>query len=277
MSLETLSDIFKRPLQDMEALFSSFNQAGPGQSKDLAEAMDYAFFSGGKRVRPLLSLSSLEAFEGDYQDLVPFIAALEAIHSYSLVHDDLPAMDDDDYRRGQPSVHKKYGEGLGILVGDGLLNLAAELAFYGAGALDGKKRARGLEAGAYLFKMSGTRGMVDGQALDISGQGERALLYREKTGSLVSAALAMGGILGGASPGEVQALKEAGFLLGVSYQIKDDILDLDEEDVWEGASAQDLQAQVQAYSDEAWGLVSGLGRDFSDLRTLMEVLLDREL
>jgi farnesyl diphosphate synthase/geranylgeranyl diphosphate synthase type II len=197
-------------------------RAGKGPAR-LVEALRYALLGGGKRLRPALVLAACEAYGGDASDgslAMRFAVALEAVHTYSLVHDDLPAMDDDDLRRGRPTVHKAFDEATAILVGDGLQSLAFEHLLAGdeprAGAL-----ARLLAANAYL--------MVEGQARDLAGEGARLAedevmeLMRTKTGALLAAAVAGGAVAAGASAG---AAYPWGLKLGLAFQIADDLLDL---------------------------------------------------
>ncbi len=197
-----------------------------GEAVRLAESMRYSLEAGGKRVRPILCLLSAEAVGGDLEKALPGALALEYIHTYSLIHDDLPAMDDDDLRRGRPTNHKVYGEGPAILAGDGLLTEAfAVLAQTG--------RA---DAVALLAEAAGWRGMVGGQALDLEGEAltregkaydlaHLQTIHRLKTGALIRVACELGGLLGGADPTQCQALREYGAALGLAFQIQDDILD----------------------------------------------------
>jgi geranylgeranyl diphosphate synthase type II len=197
-----------------------------GEAVRLAESMRYSLEAGGKRVRPLLCLLSAEAVGGAVESALSGALALEYIHTYSLIHDDLPAMDDDDLRRGRPTNHKVFGEGHAILAGDGLLTEAfAVLAETG--------RA---EAVALLAEAAGWRGMVGGQALDLEGeeltrQGKAydlahlQTIHRLKTGALLRAACELGGLLGGAEAPQRQALRAYGEALGLAFQIQDDILD----------------------------------------------------
>jgi farnesyl diphosphate synthase/geranylgeranyl diphosphate synthase type II len=197
-------------------------RAGKGPAR-LVEAIRYALLGGGKRLRPALVLASCEAHGGDASDAslaMRFAVALEAIHTYSLVHDDLPAMDDDDLRRGRPTVHKAYGEAIAILVGDGLQSLAFEHLLAGDDPRAGPL-ARLLAANAAL--------MVEGQARDMEGEGARLAepevmdLMRTKTGALLAAAVAGGALAAGAS---AEAVYPWGLELGLAFQIADDLLDL---------------------------------------------------
>jgi geranylgeranyl diphosphate synthase type II len=200
---------------------------GPGP---LGAAVRYAALSPGKRLRPLLALAACEAVGGPWRRALPAAAAIEAVHAFSLVHDDLPAMDDDDFRRGLPTTHKRYGEALAILAGDALLAFAfgelTELARRGLAA------ARAVEAVRRLAAASGAAELIAGQARDLEAEGrrveERELrdIHLRKTGALFGAALALGGIAGGGRDQAVEALDQAGRHLGLAFQIRDDVLNV---------------------------------------------------
>jgi len=199
----------------------------PARRSQLREAMRYSLLAGGKRLRPILALASGEVVGAAPATVLPFACALEYIHTYSLVHDDLPAMDDDDLRRGRPTSHKVYGEGLAILVGDALLTDAFGLM---AGAR-GVPPARALAAVAELARAAGEAGMVGGQALDLASEGVRTSLgqvraiHARKTGALFTASVRVGAIVGGARPGVLRRLGAYGEQLGLAFQIVDDLLD----------------------------------------------------
>jgi geranylgeranyl diphosphate synthase, type II len=193
------------------------------------EAMRYAALGPGKRLRPLLCLAACEAVGGDWRDALSAAAALECVHAFSLVHDDLPSMDDDDYRRGRLTTHKKYGEAIGLLAGDALLSFAfEELARL---AERGVPAARVLDAVRVLAVASGSRELVGGQVLDLEGEQKKRVdatavraIHARKTGALMGAALALGAIAGGASRATVKRLDTLGRDLGVAFQIHDDLL-----------------------------------------------------
>lgn len=196
-------------------------------------AMRYAVLSGGKRFRPLLSLSSGEYFGASRDMLLPFACALELIHNYSLVHDDLPLMDDDDFRRGQPSCHKAFGEDIALLAGDGLLTLAFEViaqAPVGDSLLPRKEQVL-----KEISHHAGVKGMIGGQLMDISlsrkDLTENAIheLMQKKTGGLITASVKTGAILGGADGPELEAIVEYGRNIGLAFQVRDDIHDSGEE------------------------------------------------
>ncbi len=195
------------------------------------EAMRYSVFAGGKRLRPILALLACEAVGRKPEDALPVAAALEMIHTYSLIHDDLPAMDDDDYRRGRPTCHKVYGEAIAILAGDALLTQAfLVLADPSALAIPASRR---LQIVAEIAEAAGSRGMVGGQAMDILAEGraiDRATLlylHTHKTGALIRASIRAGGLAGGAQGERLDALTRYGERVGLAFQIVDDILDIE--------------------------------------------------
>lgn len=188
---------------------------------EIGRAMAYSVLAGGKRIRPLLCMLACEALGGKGEDALPFAAAVEFIHCYSLIHDDLPAMDDDDFRRGKPSNHKVFGEAVAILAGDALLTEAFSL--IANAPLDSDKR---IKAVAALSKRAGREGMVLGQVLDMSGcekYDDLLEIYRRKTSDLLNAALSMGAIAAGGCGNEFDEYAEK---IGIAFQIKDDILDV---------------------------------------------------
>ena len=194
---------------------------------DLYDAMMYSLLAGGKRIRPVLALETCRMCGGNLQDALPLACGVEMIHTYSLIHDDLPAMDDDDLRRGRPTNHKVYGEATAILAGDGLLTAAFQ-----ALAEAGLPAERVVEAVACLAKEAGPEGMVGGQALDMAGEG-RALTRKElerlqslKTGALISAAAELGCIAAGGTAEQRAAVRIYAQCLGRAFQIQDDILDV---------------------------------------------------
>lgn len=203
-----------------------------GEAPIMAEAMAYSLKAGGKRVRPVLCMLAAESLGARAEQALPPAMALEYIHTYSLIHDDLPAMDNDDLRRGKPTSHKVFGEGQAILAGDALLTEAfAVLAT--AGDLSPVQR---LEMVRRLSQAAGWRGMVGGQSLDLEGERLTAegrpygldhlrTIHRLKTGALLRVSLELGGVAAGASPGQMDLLSEAGARLGLAFQIQDDLLD----------------------------------------------------
>jgi|RhiMethySRZTD1v2_1073278.scaffolds.fasta_scaffold100674_3 geranylgeranyl diphosphate synthase type II len=206
----------------------------------VADAMRYSITAGGKRLRPILCLASAEAVGGDCSMAMPVACAIELIHTYSLVHDDLPAMDNDTMRRGQPTLHVVAGEGMAILAGDGLLTEAfAVMAAAPAGA-DTTVQMRQLRVIGIVARAAGASGMVGGQALDLTGNDgglgdaaaatradQLAVISAKKTGALIRASAVAGAIMGGASDRDVALIDEAAAQFGLAFQIVDDILDVE--------------------------------------------------
>lgn len=199
------------------------------------EAMNYSLLSGGKRLRPLLLLSAYELFHDDYESVLPFACAMEMIHTYSLVHDDLPAMDNDDYRRGRLSNHKKFGEAAAILAGDGLLNNAFEVGLKAALNINNNSNIdinKAVKALYVISKSSGANGMIGGQVVDIFGHDKLAniddlkYMYSLKTGAIIKSSVQAGAILGGATDEQLKSLENYAEKIGLAFQIEDDILDV---------------------------------------------------
>ena len=192
---------------------------------DIYEAMSYSLMAGGKRLRPVIMLLTAEMCGGSEKEVLPFACALEMIHSYSLIHDDLPAMDNDDLRRGKPTNHIVYGEAMAILAGDALLNCAMETAL--SADVEADKMVKALKV---LFKSSGTEGMIGGQVIDIKNSElpEDGLrnLHLLKTGAIIRSAGVVGGIISGASEKEIDAIDNFCMNLGIAFQIQDDVLDV---------------------------------------------------
>lgn len=208
-----------------------------GHQNRIFESMNYSLFTGGKRLRPIMTLKSCEIFKSDIKDAIPYAIAIEMIHTYSLIHDDLPSMDDDDFRRGKPTNHKVFGEAMAILSGDGLLNLAFETisnyATNNSRTIDDYKRH--MKALGEVSKYSGIDGMIGGQVVDLLSNHETMteekllFMYKTKTAALIQSALVSGAIMGEASDEEIEIMREFGLNLGIAYQIRDDILDIKED------------------------------------------------
>ena len=218
-------------IREIEDLLKRYLPKEEGYQKTVLEAMNYSVLAGGKRLRPMLMLETYRLFGGTSEIIFPFAAAIEMVHTYSLVHDDLPAMDNDEYRRGKKTTHAVYGEAAGILAGDALLNYAYETAAL-AFSMDPSNVRIG-QAFQVLLKKSGIYGMVGGQTADIEAEGmpdiskERLdFIYRLKTGALIEAAMLVGAILAGASEEEQAFIEQAADEIGLAFQIQDDILDV---------------------------------------------------
>ena len=217
--------------QDRELVERWLRQCFAGREPhgDIYDAMAYSLLAGGKRLRPVLVLETCRMCGGDVETALPFACAVEMLHTYSLIHDDLPCMDNDDLRRGRPTNHKIYGEATAVLAGDGLLTACFETMLEAADLPAG----RSVAAAGCLARAAGARGMVGGQVLDVAGEGhaltlaEVEELQQLKTGALISAAAEMGCILAGGSEDQRAAVRRYAQKLGLAFQIQDDILDVE--------------------------------------------------
>lgn len=258
------------------------------------EAMNYSLFAGGKRIRPVIMLLVCDMLSGDENEVMPFACAMEMIHTYSLIHDDLPAMDNDDYRRGKLTNHKKYGEAIAILAGDALLNKAFETvtsAVY-------KDSSRAIKAMSVLSKSSGTEGMIGGQTVDIESEGKKIspdeLLYLHslKTGAIIRSSGVIGAILAGAGDDEIKAVDEYCKNFGIAFQIQDDLLDiLGNEDILGKATGSDSANEkttfvtlygieeskkaVDSYTEKACRALDVFGSKAQQLKALAYLLVNR--
>ena len=218
-------------LSRIEEALTSYLPAKDCLQKDVIEAMEYSLLAGGKRIRPTLTLEFCRVCGGDVQAAMPFACAVEMIHSYSLIHDDLPCMDNSDLRRGRPANHIQYGEDIALLAGDGLLTLAFETAL-SPESIKLAGAQRGAEAARLLAKAAGAEGMVGGQVIDLQHENQRAPIEvllemdRKKTGALIQAAAQMGCAVAGADQKQREAAVEYAACVGLAFQIRDDILDV---------------------------------------------------
>ena len=220
----------KKRTEWTEEVIREFLPKEEGYQKEIMEAMNYSVLAGGKRLRPLMMYETYRMFGGEGEVIRPFMAAMEMIHTYSLVHDDLPAMDNDEYRRGKLTTHAKYGHAMGILAGDALLNFAFETA---VSAFDyGEDPGRVAKALQILAKKAGIYGMIGGQVVDVQSSGhaiskERLdFIYELKTSALLEAAMMTGAVLAGAAEEEVRTIEQVASDMGVAFQVRDDILDV---------------------------------------------------
>ena len=258
------------------------------------EAMNYSLFAGGKRIRPVIMLLVCDMLSGDENEVMPFACAMEMIHTYSLIHDDLPAMDNDDYRRGKLTNHKKYGEAIAILAGDALLNKAFETvtsAVY-------KDSSRAVKAMSVLSKSSGTEGMIGGQTVDIESEGKKIspdeLLYLHslKTGAIIRSSGVIGAIMAGAGDDEIKAVDEYCKNFGIAFQIQDDLLDiLGNEEILGKATGSDSANEkttfvtlygieeskkaVDSYTEKACSALDVFGSKAQQLKALAYLLVNR--
>jgi geranylgeranyl diphosphate synthase type II len=215
-------------IQAIETQLKTYFPKTDNLQKQIYDAMEYSLFAGGKRLRPVLMLSVYEMYQDDIQRVLPFACAMEMIHTYSLIHDDLPAMDNDDFRRGRPTNHKQFGEAMAILAGDALLTKAFEI----VSEYRGEHSDAVLEAIHILAASAGTEGMIGGQMVDMESETrsitkeELEYLHQLKTGAIIRSSCEIGAVLANAPEHERQALYEFASCLGLAFQIQDDILDV---------------------------------------------------
>lgn len=297
--LVNFQDELKKRTEEIEKVLASYLPKEEGFARTMAQAMNYSVKAGGKRLRPMMILETLRMFGGDEKLAYPFMAAMEMIHTHSLVHDDLPAIDNDDYRRGRLTTHKVYGEAMGVLSGVALLNYAYEVMFtaFDLGK-DEKSQARIIKALKIMSHKTGIYGMLGGQSVDVENDGKpmsREMLdyiYENKTSALIQASMMTGAVLGGASPEEVSVIEKAAGNIGLAFQIQDDILDVTStaEELGKPIHSdeknhkttyvtlmgiQDASRQVAKLSEEAVQLLEGMDKNNEFLFTLVRELVER--
>jgi len=240
--------------------------------KALRRAMEHALFSGGKRLRPILAIESASVFNGSIKKILPVASAIELVHNFSLVHDDLPGMDDDDLRRGKPACHIKFGEGIAILAGDALLNLAF-------GILAGAKGKNSAEIALSLSSAVGSENMIGGQALDIEHAGKnvgaggsrlRTKINRMKTAALMAVSCKIGALASGAKKRDIEKMWRFGMDLGLAFQIADDIRDLRKK----GSQLKKMKKELTSYIAKAKAGIAPFGRKASALAYIAESVLE---
>lgn len=278
-------DIKKYLREKKEIVDSALGKYFPNRSGSAAEgvfptslhtAIRYSLFAGGKRVRPILSMAAFEAVGGEGDEILPFACALEMIHTYSLIHDDLPALDNDDYRRGQLTCHKVFGEAIGILAGDALLTEAFRLmtnrSMGGLSLRDGQM----LDVIHEVAQAAGMQGMVGGQVLDIESEGKEVdfptveYIHTHKTGALILVSVRAGARLGGGDEAALRALTRYGEGIGLAFQIADDILNVEGKSVLLGKkTGSDLSKGKATYPS-----LLGLEESKRRARELVELAVD---
>lgn len=264
-------------------------------NKQVYDSMHYSISIGGKRVRPILLCCTYQMYEKEYKEVLPIACAIEMIHTYSLIHDDLPCMDNDDLRRGHPTNHKVFGYATAVLAGDGLLNEAMNVMFQFAED-KGKKE---LLACKTISGAAGAEGMIGGQIVDILSEGKKisyetlSYMHKKKTGALIKASILAGAIIGGAKNEEIQSLASFGEKLGLAFQIKDDILDVTGNEAIMGKAANSdinndkttfittfgLEACIEKctkLTNECLDILNSLNRNTDSLKELTQYLLNRE-
>ena len=226
----TFRDEWSKRTEEVQEILYRYLPEETGYQKTLLQAMNYSMQAGGKRLRPLLMQETYRLFGGTGRIVEPFMAAMEMIHTHSLIHDDLPAMDNDEYRRGRKTTHIVYGEAMAILAGDGLLNLAYETASR-AFEMEPENPAVG-KAMAVLARKTGITGMIGGLSVDVEqsgkdlSRGQIDFIYRLKTSALIEGSMMVGAILAGASADEAAQIEQVASDVGLAFQIRDDILDV---------------------------------------------------
>ncbi|ERJ84134.1 geranyltranstransferase family protein [Peptostreptococcaceae bacterium oral taxon 113 str. W5053] len=267
-----------------ELIEENLNQTLIHQLSDNSELLDiarYAVLNGGKRIRPILLMETFQIFKkNNDKEALPFAIAIELIHNYSLIHDDLPCMDDDDYRRGQFTVHKKYGEANGVLAGDLLLNLAYEIIAKELFCFSMKNKIKAFQI---IAKAAGIAGMVGGQFLDINKNvdtyEELEMIYHKKTGALIQAAVLAGAYLGGANESDIKKMEKFGQCLGMAFQLRDDMLDWKTGDKLNAdlfLSKEECEKLVEKYSKTAIESIFSLeNKEISFLHKFTEFLINR--
>ena len=285
-------DKLKEKTGRAEEVIKKYLPKEEGFAKNMAQAMNYSMLAGGKRLRPLLMEETYRLFGGEETVIEPFMAGMEMIHTHSLIHDDLPAIDNDDYRRGRLTTHKVYGEAMGVLSGAALLNYAYEV------MLQAFALTEEIKVLALMANKTGIYGMLGGQSVDVENDGKPLTkemldyIYRNKTSALIEAAMMTGAILAGAEEKEVEIIGEAAGKIGLAFQIQDDILDVTstEEELGKPVHSdeknnkvtyvslfgiQEASEQVKRLSEEAVSLIRGLYQKNEFLCTLIQELVSR--
>ena len=289
-------DELKRRTDEIEEMFRSFLPAEEGFARTMAQAMNYSMLAGGKRLRPMLIQETYRLFGGTEKVAEPFMAGMEMIHTHSLIHDDLPALDNDDYRRGRLTTHKVYGEAMGVLSGVALLNYAYETMLQAFSLTEDQDRV--ICALKVMAEKTGIHGMLGGQSVDVENDGkplEKEMLdyiYRNKTSALIEASMMTGAILAGADEQQVAVVEEAAGNIGLAFQIQDDILDVTSTDEELGKPVhsdeknnkvtyvtlfgiEEASRQVELLSEKAIKLLKILNKNNEFLYLLIEKLINR--
>ncbi len=285
----TVAEYFAARKDRVNEYFDAYLLTGKIKPAVIHEAIRYSVFSGGKRFRATLCMAACETFDGDYERALPVAGGIELIHTYSLIHDDLPCMDDDDLRRGKPTLHKAFGENIAVLAGDALNALAFDLV----------SRADDCRLIRVLARAIGTEGMIGGQVADVLSEGggkvteeDVEFIHMRKTGALIRASLEMGSMVGGADDAALEVIGAFGSRIGLAFQIVDDILDIVSSDEVLGkdvGSDEDLDKatypkaiglepsrnKARSLVDDGCALLGGLDRDTSMLSDLARFVIDR--
>ncbi|MCD8336432.1 MAG: polyprenyl synthetase family protein [Lachnospiraceae bacterium] len=296
--LTNFDDQMKKRVTEIKSIIQNYLPAEEGYQRTLLEAVDYSMLVGGKKLRPLLMQQTFVMFGGTSKAIGPFLAAIEMIHTHSLIHDDLPALDNDEYRRGKKTTHAVYGEAMAILAGDALLNLAYETAANAFTEDPGNPDVA--RAFAILARKTGIYGMLGGQSVDVENAGKPLteeqlhFIYSLKTGALIEASMMIGAVLAGASDEETEKVEQAARCVGMAFQIQDDILDVTgrEEELGKPINSDErnqkttyvtvlgletARQEVQKYSEEAVRILAELQYENEFLKELILHLIHRTL
>lgn len=294
--LVNFQDELTKRTEDAERVIKDFLPAEEGFARTMAQAMNYSMLAGGKRLRPILIQETYRLFGGEGKVVEPFMAGMEMIHTHSLIHDDLPALDNDDYRRGRLTTHKVYGEAMGVLSGVALLNYAYETMLQAFSLTEDQDRV--IRALRVMAEKTGIHGMLGGQSVDVENDGkplEKEMLdyiYRNKTSALIEASMMTGAILAGTDEHEVSVVEEAAGNIGLAFQIQDDILDVTSTDEELGKPVhsdeknnkvtyvtlfgiEKASEQVEMLSEKAVELLKSLNKNNEFLYLLIEKLIKR--
>ena len=272
-------DEMKERIGHIEAVLDWYLPRPEGLQKTVLTAMNTTVKSGGKRLRPMLMEETYHMFRGEGEVIEPFMAAIEMIHTYSLIHDDLPALDNDDYRRGKKTCHIVYGEDMAILAGDALLNYAYETASKAFDMAKGQETERVIQAMKILASKPGIYGMIGGQTADVELEGtpltmEQILfIHKNKTSALIEACMMIGALLAGADEDEVKRMEQCGEAIGLAFQIQDDILDLvgDEEEIGKPVGSDERNHKA------TYVTLKGLEQSKEDVREISMKAIDLSL
>ena len=292
---------FKQCLKEkasfVEKVLKEYMPKEEGYQKTVIEAMNYSLSAGGKRLRPILTLEACKIVGGNEDEAIPFAIAIEMIHTYSLIHDDLPALDNDDLRRGRPTNHKVYGEAMGILAGDALLNYAFEVML--AGSINKENPEKYLKAINEIAKGAGIYGMIGGQVVDVESENKQIekekldYIHMNKTAAMMVGCMRAGATIGGANSEQMEEITKYAKNIGLSFQIVDDILDIVGDEAKLGKKVgSDIENHKSTYPsllgldkskeiahnliDEAKKSIEKLSDDVDCLKGLAEYIIDRE-
>lgn len=290
-------DVLKEKINYIETLLNEYMPKEEGYQQTIMKAMNYSLKAGGKRLRPILTLESCKIVGGKEEDAIPFAMAIEMIHTYSLIHDDLPALDNDDLRRGKPTNHKVFGDGMATLAGDALLNYAFEIML--SSSIDKEDSNKYLKAMNEIAKHAGIYGMIGGQVVDVESENKIIdkdkldFIHLNKTAAIIVGCMRAGAIIGGATQDQLERITRYGKNIGLSFQIVDDILDItgDEEKLGKNIGS-DVENHKSTYPsllgieksreiaikliEDGKASIEGLSSDINFLNQLGDYIISRD-